>query len=58
MQLKYIFTYWISNYLLPKGLREFSTPIDLDDKVKIDLVIVGCIAVSTRGEWVVYVSLI
>ncbi len=33
-----------------QGVREYSSPIGLEDKVKIDLVIVGSVAVSEKGE--------
>ncbi|XP_061883094.1 methenyltetrahydrofolate synthase domain-containing protein isoform X2 [Entelurus aequoreus] len=32
-----------------QGVKEFSVPIDLDAKVKIDLVVVGSVAVSEKG---------
>ena len=41
-ELTYLFTY--------QGVREYSKPISLEDKVKIDLVIVGSVAVSKSGK--------
>lgn len=32
-----------------QGVEEFSEPLDIDDKIHVDLVIVGCIAVSSKG---------
>ncbi|XP_037103807.1 methenyltetrahydrofolate synthase domain-containing protein isoform X1 [Syngnathus acus] len=32
-----------------QGVKEFSVPIDLDAKVKVDLVVVGSVAVSEKG---------
>ena len=31
-------------------MREYSKPIDLEDRVKVDLVIVGSVAVSKSGK--------
>lgn len=33
-----------------KGIKDFSVPIGLDDKVQVDLVIVGSVAVSEKGK--------
>ena len=33
-----------------QGVREYSKPISLEDKVKVDLVIVGSVAVSKSGK--------
>ncbi|KAM7406205.1 hypothetical protein PAMP_000596 [Pampus punctatissimus] len=32
-----------------QGVKEFSVPVGLDDKVKVDLVVVGSVAVSEKG---------
>uniref|UniRef100_G3PTW8 Methenyltetrahydrofolate synthase domain-containing protein n=1 Tax=Gasterosteus aculeatus TaxID=69293 RepID=G3PTW8_GASAC len=32
-----------------QGVRDFSVPFDLDEKVKVDLVVVGSVAVSEKG---------
>lgn len=33
-----------------QGVDEFSEPIGLDDNFRIDLIVVGCVAVSTSGR--------
>ncbi|XP_070565840.1 methenyltetrahydrofolate synthase domain-containing protein-like [Ptychodera flava] len=33
-----------------QGVRQYSLPIGLDDQIKVDLVIVGSVAVSTKGH--------
>lgn len=38
-----------SSVLLPQGVKDFSVPVDLDAKVKVDLVVVGSVAVSEKG---------
>lgn len=32
-----------------QGVEEFSEPVDIDDKIHVDLVVVGCVAVSSKG---------
>lgn len=39
----------LKHYFL-KGIKDFSVPIGLDDKVQVDLVIVGSVAVSEKGK--------
>lgn len=36
--------------LFPQGVKDFSVPIGLDAKVKVDLVVVGSVAVSEKGN--------
>ena len=36
--------------LMFQGIKEHSSPISLDSKVNIDLVIVGSVAVSKKGK--------
>lgn len=33
-----------------KGIKDFSVPIGLDDKIQVDLVVVGSVAVSEKGK--------
>ncbi len=33
-----------------KGIKEFSVPVGLEDKVQVDLVVVGSVAVSEKGN--------
>lgn len=33
-----------------KGVKEMSVPVGLDDKVQVDLVVVGSVAVSNKGN--------
>lgn len=35
--------------LSPQGVKDFSVPVGLDAKVKVDLVVVGSVAVSEKG---------
>jgi hypothetical protein len=32
-----------------QGVTEYSVHVELDESVKIDLLVVGCVAVSTKG---------
>lgn len=34
----------------PQGVRNYSTPVGLDSKVLVDLVVVGSVAVSEKGK--------
>lgn len=34
-----------------QGVKDFSVPVGLDDKVKVDLVVVGSVAVSETGNY-------
>lgn len=34
-----------------QGVKDFSVPVGLDDKVKVDLVVVGSVAVSEKGNY-------
>lgn len=34
----------------PQGVKDFSVPVGLDAKVKVDLVVVGSVAVSEKGN--------
>lgn len=36
--------------LFPQGVKDFSVPVGLDAKVKVDLVVVGSVAVSEKGN--------
>jgi hypothetical protein len=33
-----------------QGIEKFSLPVGLDDEVHVDLIVVGCVAVSPRGK--------
>lgn len=35
---------------LHQGVKEFSVPVGLDSKVQVDLLVVGSVAVSEKGE--------
>lgn len=35
---------------LSQGVKDFSVPVGLDAKVKVDLVVVGSVAVSEKGK--------
>lgn len=47
--LLHFLTFKLKNSLL-KGIKDFSVPIGLDDKVQVDLVVVGSVAVSDKGK--------
>lgn len=36
--------------LCPQGVRNYSTPVGLDSRVLVDLVVVGSVAVSEKGK--------
>ena len=41
---------WLSRYICPQGVKNSSVAIGLEDKVTIDLVVTGCVAVSSKGK--------
>ena len=43
------FTHFDLNQIV-QGVKKFSLPIGLDAKVKIDLIVIGSVAVSPQGE--------
>lgn len=40
-----------------KGIKELSVPVGLEDKVQVDLVVVGSVAVSEKGNSTSYDNL-
>lgn len=45
----FFFLSFFSLFLL-QGVKEFSVPVGLDSKVQVDLLVVGSVAVSEKGE--------
>lgn len=43
------FSFCFLNFF-PQGVKDFSVPVGLDAKVKVDLVVVGSVAVSEKGN--------
>ena len=37
---------------LSQGVKEFSSPVGLDSEVKVDLIVIGSVAVSPKGKQV------
>lgn len=51
------FFLFLSSVLLLQGVKDFSVPVGLDAKVKVDLVVVGSVAVSGKGDCLVGISI-
>lgn len=56
----YLFIFLFNHLIFPpnpaclqtsQGVKDFSVPVGLDDKVKVDLVVVGSVAVSEKGNY-------
>ena len=51
MDLACLKTVYLSFSIVIQGVRQYSTPLGLDMKVKVDLVIIGSVAVSPSGKF-------
>lgn len=48
LNLFYLLFYLLNFFL--QGVKDFSVPVGLDAKIKVDLVVVGSVAVSEKGD--------
>lgn len=50
MIIRFSFFFLLKPSNHPQGVKDFSVPVGLDAKIKIDLMVVGSVAVSEKGD--------